>query len=267
MEIQKPVHELPLEEILRWTFTLYSRNFTKFLIPFLAAALAIGSIGAVVSNFATTATANIPELGASLEEIQNWLSFIAAMIAIVFIMSIISWIISSVVNGVCTKCAADLIEKGRTSLTEAFNFTVYKLVSLLAAALITGILVGLGFLALMVPGIILSIMFSLVVPAIMIEDIGALDSLSRSRKLVCYRWLKTFTLLLIVYLAIIFVSYIGNLIGQPLGPFSILVGSIAAAFIQPIIPISLTVHYYAMVAKEAKMVPTPPPPRRHSKRP
>lgn len=261
MEIQKPVHELPLEEILRWTFTLYSRNFTKFLIPFLAAALAIGSLGAVVSNFATTTMANIPELGASSEEIQNWFwGFIVAMIAIVFIMSIISWIISSVVNGVCTKCAADLIEKGRASLTEAFNFTVYKLASLLAAALITGILVGLGFLALIVPGIILSIMFSLVVPAIIIEDIGALDSLSRSRKLVSYRWLKTLTLLLIVYLAIIFVSYIGNLIGQPLGPFSTLAGSIAAAFIQPIIPISLTVHYYAMMAKEAKIVPRPPPP-------
>jgi uncharacterized membrane protein len=261
MDIQKPAHELSLEEILRWTFTLYSRNFTTFLIPFLAAALVIGSLGAVVSNFATTAVANIPEPGASPEEIQNWLwSFMAAMLAIVFIMGIISWIISTVVNGVCVKCAAELIEKGKASLTEAFNFTVYKLVSLLAAALITVILIGLGLLALIVPGIILLIMFSLVVPAIMIEEIGALDSLSRSRRLVSYRWLKTFALLLIVYLAVIFVSYIGNLIGQPLGSFSTLVGSVAAAFIQPIIPISLTVYYYAMVAKEAKRVPPPPPP-------
>jgi len=182
------------------------------------------------------------------------------MLAIVFIMGITSWIISAVVNGVCVKCAADLIEKGKASLTEAFNFTVYKLVSLLVVALITVILIGLGFLALIVPGIILLIMFSLVVPAIMIEDIGALDSLSRSRRLVSYRWLKTFALLLIVYLAVIFVSYIGNLIGQPLGPLSILVGSVAAAFVQPIIPIALTVYYYAMVAKEAKRVPPPPPP-------
>jgi hypothetical protein len=261
VEIQKPVHELPLEKILTWTFTLYSRNFTTFLIPFLAAALVVGSLGAVVSNFATTAVANIPEPGASPEEIQNWLwSFMVAMLAIVFIMGIISWIVSTVVNGVCVKCAADLIEKGKASLTEAFNFTVYKLVSLLAVALITVILIGLGFLALIIPGIILLIMFSLVVPAIMIEGIGALDSLSRSRRLVSYRWLKTFVLLLIVYLAVFFVSYIGNLIGQPLGPFSTIVGSIAAAFIQPIIPIALTVYYYAMVAKEAKRVAPPPPP-------
>jgi len=261
LNFSKPERELSLEEILKWAFAIYSKNFTKFLIPFLAAALVVGSLGVVVYNFATTATANIPEPGASPEEIQNWFwGFIVAMLAIVFIMGITSWIISAVVNGVCVKCAADLIEKGKASLTEAFNFTVYKLVSLLAVALITVILIGLGFLALIVPGIILLIMFSLVVPAIMIEDIGALDSLSRSRRLVSYRWLKTFALLLIVYLAVIFVSYIGNLIGQPLGPLSTLVGSVAAAFVQPIIPIALTVYYYAMLAKEAKRVPPPPPP-------
>ena len=259
--IQKPENELPLEEILRWAFTIYSKNFTTFLIPFLAAAIVTGSLGSIVSNFATATTANIPKPGASPEEIQNWFwSFIVAMLAMTFVLAIISWIINAVANGVCVKCAADFIEKGKASLTEAFNFTVYKLVSLLAAALITGILIGLGALAFIIPGIILSIMFSLVVPAIMIEDIGALDSLSRSRKLVSYRWLKTFALLLIIYLAVIFVSVIGNLVGQPLGPFSTLVSNIAAAFVQPIIPISLTVYYYAMVAKEAKRVHPPPPP-------
>lgn len=42
--------------------------------------------------------------------------------------------------------------------------------------------------------------------------------------------------------------------------FSTLVGSVAAAFVQPIIPISITIYYYAMVAKEAKRVPPPPSP-------
>lgn len=158
---QKLEYELSLEEILRRAFTLYSKNFIMFFMPFLIVALFTGSLGTVVSNFAIEATANIPEPGASSEEIQNWFwGFIVVMLAIVFIMSIISWIISTVVNGVCVKCAADLIDKGKASLTEAFNFTVYKLISLLAAALITGILVGLGLLAFIIPGIILSIMFS-----------------------------------------------------------------------------------------------------------
>ncbi|MEM2953096.1 MAG: hypothetical protein QXU21_02335 [Candidatus Bathyarchaeia archaeon] len=259
--IQKPENELPLDEILRMAFTIYSKNFIIFFAPFLAAAIVIGSLSSIVYNFATTAVANIPEPGASIEEIQNWFwSFMVAFLAMAFILAIISWIMNTVVTGICVKCTADLIEKGKASLTEAFNFTVYKLISLLIAALITGILIGLGALALIIPGLILSIMFSLVVPAIIVEDIGAIESLSRSRKLVSYRWLKTFALLLTVYLAVIFVSFIGSLIGQPLGPFSTLLSNVAAAFVQPIIPISLTLYYYAMVAKEAKRVPPPPPP-------
>jgi uncharacterized membrane protein len=137
---------------------------------------------------------------------------------------------------------------------------VTKLLSLLVAALITGILIGLGFLALIVPGIILYIMFYLVVPTIIIEDIGAFDSLSRSRRLVSNRWLKTFVLFLIVGLITGLVAFIGNLIGTPLGIYRWFLSSIIAAFVQPILPISLTVYYYSMLAKGEQMVLPPPPP-------
>ncbi len=259
--IKKPERELPLEEILKMTFIIYSKNFLTFFIPFLAVAIVTGILSSLVYNFTATAVANIPEPGASLEAIQTWFwSFAVAVLAMTLILAITSWIMDTVVNGICVKCAADFMEKGKASLAEAFTFVICKLVPLLVAALITGILIGLGALAFIIPGIILSIMFSLVVPTIMVEDVGALESLSRSRKLVSYRWLKTFALLLIVYLAMIFASFIGSLVGQPLGAFSTLVGSIAAAFVQPVIPISLTVYYYAMVAKEAQRVPPPPPP-------
>lgn len=261
MSLQKPERELSIEEILKWTFTIYSKNFIMFFTPFLITALLYGSLGIIIENFATAVTVNIPAPGAPIEEIQNWFwSFIPTFLAIVAVMGIISWIIGTVVNGICVKCAADLIGKGKTSLGEALNYAVYKLFSLLAAALITAILIALGFIALIVPGIMLAIIFAVVVPAIIIEDVGAIESLSRSRRLVSRRWLKTLILLLIAYLAVLFASYVGNLIGQPLGFFSTIIGSVAAAFVQPIIPISITVYYYAMLAREAQRIPPPPPP-------
>jgi hypothetical protein len=63
-----------------------------------------------------------------------------------------------------------------------------------------------------------------------------------------------------VYLVVFFTSYVGRLIGQPLGLFSVMASNITAAFVQPIIPISITVYYYAMLAKEAQRIPPPPPP-------
>jgi len=111
-----------------------------------------------------------------------------------------------------------------------------------------------------VPGLIIYIMFFLVIPAIMIEDAGALDSLSRSRSLVSNQWLKTFVLALIVGLIIGIPVFILDLIMAPLGIYRSLVSSIIIAFVQPIIPISLIVYYYSMLAKEEQQRTPPPPP-------
>jgi hypothetical protein len=182
-------------------------------------------------------------------------------LALAFVLGIISWIIGNVICGVCVKSASNLIENGKASLGESFNFTVYKLPSLLIATLIIGILTVLGLIALIVPGIILYIMFYLAIPTIMIEDVGAFDSLSRSRKLVSNRWLKTFILALIVGLIIGVAAFAVNLITIPLGIYGLLVGSVINAFVQPISLISSTVYYYAMSAKEEqRRIPPPPPP-------
>ena len=259
MNLQKPSRELSIEETLTYTFDIYSRNFIIFFIPFLIAGLISGILSVPilshVSKISQIDFTGPPDVVWS----QLW-NFILTLLALVLLLGIISWIIGNVISSVCVKCASDLIEKGKASLGESFNFTVYKLPSLLIATLITGILVALGLLALIVPGIILYIMFYLVIPAIMIENIGALDSLSRSRRLVSNRWLKTFVLALIVGLIIGIAAFVVNLIMAPLGIYRSLVGSVITAFVQPIIPISLTVYYYSMLAKEQQRIPPPPPP-------
>ena len=259
MNLQKPSRELSIEETLTYTFDIYSRNFIIFFIPFLIAGLISGILSVpILSHVSTISQIDFtgpPDVVWS----QLW-NFILTLLALVLLLGIISWIIGSVISGVCVKCASELIEKGKASLGESFNFTVYKLPSLLIATLIAGILTALGLLALIVPGIIIYIMFYLVIPAIMIENIGALDSLSRSRRLVSNRWLKTFVLALIVGLILGIAAFILNLIMAPLGIYSSLVGSVITAFVQPIIPISLTVYYYSMLAKEQQRIPPPPPP-------
>lgn len=260
MNVQKPSRELSIEEILTCTFELYSKNFVMFLIPILITAFISGSFAAILAKYMTNLPP--PGPGPSHEEMWNWFySYILTLLAIGFVLGIVSWVIGTIMNGVCIKYASDLVEKGGASLGEAFNFAVYKLLSLLAVALITGTLIVLGFLALIVPGIILTAMFYLVVPVIIIEDAGVFESLSRSRKLVSNRWFKTFILFLIIIIMVLFVSFIGTLIGNPFGDFSWLVSSIIAAFIEPILPISTTIYYYSMVGREEQQrIPPPPPP-------
>lgn len=259
MSTQKPSRELSIEETLTWTFDLYLKNFVIFFAPMLIAAVISGIFSAIISDYVLSIPSPLPS--APPAEILNWFStFITRLLLMAVTLGILSWIISTIANGIIVKGASDSIEKGTASLGRAFDFTFGKLPSLLVAAFVSVVIIGLGFIALIVPGIILYIMFSLIVPAIVIENAGAIESLSRSRRLVSNRWLKTFVFLLIVLLMIGFVSFVASLVGSPFGSAGWIVTSIITAFVEPILPVSLAVYYYSMLAKEEQLTMPPPPP-------
>ena len=196
---------------------------------------------------------------APLDVLLSYLfSLLGVVLATVFLLILVSWIISTIASGMAVKVASDTLQRRNIDLSEALNFTVSRLPSLLIAGIVTGILIVIGFICLVVPGIILVIMFSLIVPAIVIEQAGALESLSRSRRLVGGRWLKTFGLLLVIYIIIFVATLIFGAISSVFGPADWIITSVLGAFVSPILPIAVTFYYYSMVAR--KQPPPPPSP-------
>jgi len=257
--VKKPLRELSVGEMLSQSFSLYSARFVDFFLPFLAAGLITGVFRMVVSSYFPLPEPPAPT--APPDVILEWFfSFLGGLVATLALAGLASWIVSTIANGVAVKYASDLLEKGSADLVEGVNFTVTRLVSLLAAGIITGVLTIVGLICLIVPGIIVTIMFALVVPAIIIERIGALDGLGRSRRLVRNRWAKTFVLLLLIGIILAIVGLVADWIGSPLGSASSLVTGVIAALIQPILPIATTFLYYSMAAREAQLAAPPPPP-------
>ena len=132
-----------------------------------------------------------------------------------------------------------------------------KLLSIWALNIIVGIIVFLGFIALIVPGIILAIMFSLALPVLLIENKGVTESMGRSRVLVGQRWLKTFATLLVLGIIVIIASVIISAIKGLFGIASPVVNGILAAFYQPLFPILLAVYYYSNLARISQPPPSP----------
>jgi hypothetical protein len=195
--------------------------------------------------------------GSTPQQILNWLpGYLAAVITLAIATGLISWVVGSMAQGIIIKFASDSLEKGQANLQTSFSFAASRILSILAVSLITGVLIFLGALALVIPGIILAIMFSLVVQTIIIENTGALESLARSRRLVSGRWLKTFALLLVLYIIVGIVAGIAGAIGTPFGLAGSLVSSLIAALIQPILPIGLTLYYYSMIARTTPQTAT-----------
>lgn len=190
---------------------------------------------------------------------QLW-NYLAEILPIIIVVFVISLVFGNLANGMCVKYASYLMEQDMPSLGKAFNFTVFRFLHLLATTVIFWIAVGLGFLALIVPGLILALMFCLVDPVLMVENVGVLQSFSRSSKLMSGRWLKTFALSLIVGIVFLFVIFIGSLVGAAFRNFGWIAISITEALIMPLSSIAITVHYYSMLAREKERIPPPPPP-------
>lgn len=258
--MEKPSRELSIGEILSLTLNLYLSKFLQFFLPFLIAGIISGlSMYAIISSFPLPEQ---PIATAPYEEIFEWfVALLSTAIIIGVLLALVGWTVTTPTTGIATKYASDQIEKGTSNLGASLNFTISKLPSLLIAQLITGILTAIGMLLFFIPGIIISIMFLLIIPAIIIEQKGAFESLGRSRRLVSNRWLKTFALLLIVGIILGTVIGIVNLLATPLNStypnISFLIINIAFSFVAPISPIAITYLYYAMVARE---IPPPPPP-------
>ncbi len=251
--VGKPERELSVGEIVSITFTIYFSRFTDFVVPFVLAGLVGGVLSAV--TFSSLPFDMLSSRTPSAEDIRLLLSNLGSIVAALFFLGAVSWVIFTIVEGVVVKFASDVIEKGAVNHMEALNIVAARLPSLLGASLITGILTAVGFL-LVAPGVIFLIIFTLVLPSVVIERLDAFKSLGRSTTLVSRRWRKTLTLLLIIVTTILAVNLtIGFIITSftppPLGT---ILTSVVFSVLQPLYVISITVLYYSMITREQPTV-------------
>ena len=246
--------ELGLGENISKTFEVYRRGFAKYFVLFAV----VGVIVQVVTTLAQQAIV-LPTLpvNPTSQQVSNWFATLfAAFFLLIGVIFVVNIVFSAIAEGSAIKLASEQITKGQASLGASIGFAVSKLLSIWALSLIVGIIVILGFIALIVPGIILAIMFSLALPVLLIENKGVTESMRRSRRLVSHRWAKTFGTFLVLGIIIIIASLIFSAITAPLG---IILGPITngilSAFYQPLFPILMVVYYYSNLARTT----TPPP--------
>src|SRR6266436_4655740 len=247
--------ELSFGEIFSKTFQVYRRYFAKYFVLFAI----VGVIIQVVTTLAMQAfvrPAPLP-LNPSPQQFSSYLSSLfEALFLLLTVIFLVNVIFSTIAEGGAIKMASDEITKGQVNTGASVRFAVSKLLSIWALSLIVGIIVILGFIALIVPGIILAIMYSLALPVLLIENKGVTESMRRSRRLVSHRWAKTFGTFLVLGIIIIIATLIFSAITAPLG---IILGPITngilSAFYQPLFPILMVVYYYSNLARTA----TPPP--------
>jgi len=238
------VRELSLGEVVSKTFDLFRRDFVEYFVIFAIAEVVIG-----LATLLANSVVQLPTIPTNSTDLSWVPGYFAAFVELYLIIEVATLVVVPIAEGAAIKMAAEAIEGKPVALGASVRFALSKLVWLWVLSLVVGIIVVLGFVALIVPGIILAIMFCLALPALLLENTGVFGSLSRSRELVGHRWGKTFATFLVLGLIVLVISVIVTLVSDLFGGAGPVVSGFLSALYEPIFPIALTIYFFSNRAR------------------
>jgi len=101
-----------------------------------------------------------------------------------------------------------LMEGAPVKFAESLKIAIRKFPALLMMGIVVTIICMFGSVFLILPGIFLFILFSMCAFLIIFDNVGAIDSLGDSVRLVWGNWWRTFTVLFIPLLTILFILFL-----------------------------------------------------------
>ncbi len=123
--------------------------------------------------------------------------------------AIASAVLSVIASGAYPPVVMEATRGQRLTIGEALGRAYGRFWSLVGAGILVVIIVVLGLIALVVPGIIFATWYAYTVPAIMLENKGAIEGMSASKAFGRDKKWSTFTLFLVFFVVYIIVEVIG----------------------------------------------------------
>jgi uncharacterized membrane protein YfbV (UPF0208 family) len=212
--------------ILDETWDLYTKFFTRFFLIAAIVYLVINLFGALLGWIVGTGSAAV----------------LVALIAVAVSLVGTFWLQGALVY------AVDDVRDGRidSSIAELFERVRPHLGTLIVAGILAGLGIAVGFVLLIVPGLILLTWWCLIVPVIVLEGKHVGESFGRSRELVRGHGWSVFGVVIITVLASAIASGVIQSLFRFLSPFLRywIGGTIANAIVDPFLAIALTLMYF-----------------------
>lgn len=170
------------------------------------------------------------------------------------------WAVSVLYQGMVVKLVQDVNDGKRDhSIRELVRSVEPVFWKLLAVSLLFGLGVGIGFVFLIIPGLILMVIWAVVAPVMVLERPGVFAAFGRSRELVRGNGWNVFGVFVVVFLGVIVISVVAGLVADPLGSVGrALVQWAVNAAAAPLTALSASVLYFALLGR-----PYQPGERRH----
>jgi hypothetical protein len=213
------------------------------------------SVGQVISDAFATYSANLGVLVATSLAVAIAFGIVVGLLndAGGVVMQFLAWIVQLIGTAIYTGFVVRLVQDvrdGRRDMTvgDLFSAAMPAIGALIIWGILSGIAIGIGFVLLIVPGLILMTIWAVGAPAIVVEGIGPLDAFGRSYELVRGQAWTVFGVLVCVFLIMAVAFIVAGIIGAAIGGVvgAIIVGIIVLALFMPVSALVASTLYFEL---------------------
>jgi hypothetical protein len=224
--------------VLGEAWRLYTKFFTRF---FVVAAIVFGVI-----NLANAVLGWIVGTGAGVSLLVALITTVVSLVGTFWVQGALVYAVEDVRDGRIDSSIGELFQRVRPYLG-----------TLIVAGILAGLGIAVGFVLLIVPGLVLLTWWCLIVPVIVLEGKQVGEAFTRSRELVRGHGWTVFGILILSVLMIAIASGLIQSIFSFLGPFLRywIGGTIANAIVDPFLAVALTIMYFHL--RESPAVESP----------
>jgi hypothetical protein len=202
---------MTLGEILSSAFEIYRTNAGRLLLLVAIVVVPLSLLNALVTDVAfDPAQVEVTDgvvVGEAVD--RNW----GAVLLLGAITALIGVLIYAVLQAAMIRAGAQATIGDPVDVEASYRYGFRRLGSVLLVGLLVAVIVGIGFILLIIPGIILLVFLSVAIPALVVEDRRGTEALGRSWDLVRGDFWHTLGVIVVVYLIVAIVSGIIGAIG------------------------------------------------------
>jgi ABC-type multidrug transport system fused ATPase/permease subunit len=173
---------------------------------------------------------------------------VAASAALAFVALIIDLVASTIFTGMVVELVAD-VQDGRRDASpgQLLRAATPVLGQLILVGIVAAIGIGIGFILIIVPGLILITIWSVAAPVVVLENPGVFAALRRSRELVRGNGWQVFGVILVLYVLVAVISLIIEAAADSAGSgVGIVVRVIVGVLTAPLAALAASVLYFEL---------------------
>lgn len=221
-----------LGDILSAALQIYRKNAAQLLLIVAVVTIPLSILSYLLADVVFAADSKTVTIGNQSIKVTEPRSFFVFLLALLVSLAI-GVIITAILQAAILRAAAQATIGDPVDVEASYRWGLARFGSVLLVSILVGLAVGIGFLLLIIPGIILLVMFSVSVPAVVVENRRGTDAMRRSWELVSHHFWHVLGVILVAAILAGIVSGLVSAIGGSNGLLRAIFQAIAQIITAP----------------------------------